>query len=68
MLRARQQTAEQDDDLADDFYVRPTVFADVRNDMRIANDSTYGLSGGVWTAGLDSYVEYKSIGTGPIAA
>ncbi|MBP2478635.1 acyl-CoA reductase-like NAD-dependent aldehyde dehydrogenase [Crossiella equi] len=59
--------------LADGFYVRPTVFADVTNSMRIAqeeifgpvvvviaydeveeairiaNDSDYGLSGGVWT-------------------
>jgi aldehyde dehydrogenase (NAD+) len=56
------------------YYVRPTVFSDVRNDMtiaqeeifgpvlsiiayddeeqaaRIANDSQYGLSGGVWAA------------------
>jgi acyl-CoA reductase-like NAD-dependent aldehyde dehydrogenase len=55
------------------FYVRPTVFSDVRNDMtiaqeeifgpvlsiipydsedeavRIANDSIYGLAGGVWS-------------------
>jgi acyl-CoA reductase-like NAD-dependent aldehyde dehydrogenase len=29
-------------------YVRPTVFADVDN--KIANDSPYGLSGGVWSA------------------
>ncbi|MBO0722290.1 MAG: aldehyde dehydrogenase family protein [Blastocatellia bacterium] len=56
------------------YFVRPTVFANVRNDMtiareeifgpvlsiipyededdavRIANDTTYGLSGGVWSA------------------
>jgi acyl-CoA reductase-like NAD-dependent aldehyde dehydrogenase len=56
------------------FYVRPTVFSEVRNDMtiaqeeifgpvlsiipydseeeavRIANDSVYGLAGGVWSA------------------
>ncbi|ROO86228.1 aldehyde dehydrogenase (acceptor) [Actinocorallia herbida] len=59
--------------LADGYFVAPTVFADVRDDMRIAreeifgpvasvlpfdtleeaaaraNDSSYGLSGGVWT-------------------
>jgi aldehyde dehydrogenase (NAD+) len=58
----------------DGFYVTPTVFSEVRNDMtiaqeeifgpvlsilpyeteddavRIANDSNYGLSGGVWSA------------------
>jgi aldehyde dehydrogenase (NAD+) len=67
--------------LEDGFYVQPTVFADVDNNMRIAqeeifgpvlviipfededdavriaNDSPYGLGGGVWTAdrehGLD---------------
>jgi aldehyde dehydrogenase (NAD+) len=67
--------------LEDGFYVKPTVFADVNNNMRIAqeeifgpvlviipfededdavriaNDSPYGLGGGVWTAdrehGLD---------------
>lgn len=62
------------ENLRDGFYVRPTVFADVDNSMRIAqeeifgpvlvlipyededdavriaNDSPYGLSGGVWTA------------------
>ncbi|MFJ4846589.1 MULTISPECIES: aldehyde dehydrogenase [unclassified Streptomyces] len=60
--------------LEDGYYVRPTLFADVDNSMRIAqeeifgpvlvvipfddeddavriaNDSPYGLSGGVWTA------------------
>ena len=59
------------------YYVKPTVFADVTNDMtiaqqeifgpvlsiigyeddddavRIANDSPYGLSGGVWSADQD---------------
>ncbi len=59
------------------YYVKPTVFADVTNDMtiareeifgpvlsiigyeddddavRIANDSLYGLSGGVWSADQD---------------
>jgi acyl-CoA reductase-like NAD-dependent aldehyde dehydrogenase len=60
------------------YYVQPTVFADVRNDMTIAqeeifgpvlsvipyesvddavaiaNDSPYGLSGGVWGADVDA--------------
>jgi aldehyde dehydrogenase (NAD+) len=64
----------RDPDLQAGYYVRPTVFADVDNTMRIAreeifgpvlavipydtvedairiaNDSEYGLSGGVWTA------------------
>jgi aldehyde dehydrogenase (NAD+) len=59
------------------YYVKPTVFSDVRNDMTIAqeeifgpvlsiigyegedaaaaiaNDSAYGLSGGVWSADTD---------------
>ena len=59
------------------YFVRPTVFADVRNDMtiareeifgpvlsiipyqdeddavRIANDTVYGLAGGVWSADVD---------------
>lgn len=65
--------AEQPENLAKGFYIKPTVFADVRNDMtiaqeeifgpvlsiipyadeedavRIANDSIYGLGGGVWS-------------------
>jgi acyl-CoA reductase-like NAD-dependent aldehyde dehydrogenase len=65
------------DDLPTGYYVKPTVFADVRNDMTIAreeifgpvlsvipyesvddavdiaNDSPYGLSGGVWGADVD---------------
>ncbi|MCB0959724.1 MAG: aldehyde dehydrogenase family protein [Acidimicrobiales bacterium] len=65
---------EAPDDLPTGYYVKPTVFADVRNDMTIAqeeifgpvlsvipyetvdeavaiaNDSPYGLSGGVWGA------------------
>jgi betaine-aldehyde dehydrogenase len=69
--------AEQPDGLPKGYYVKPTVFADVRNDMTIAreeifgpvlsvipyetvdeavdiaNDSPYGLSGGVWGADLD---------------
>ena len=68
---------EQPDDLPTGYYVKPTVFAGVRNDMTIAreeifgpvlsvipydtvdeavdiaNDSDYGLSGGVWGADLD---------------
>ncbi|MCU1452581.1 MAG: aldehyde dehydrogenase [Acidimicrobiales bacterium] len=65
---------EQPDDLPTGYYVKPTVFAAVSNDMtiaqeeifgpvlvvipyddvddavRIANDTDYGLSGGVWGA------------------
>ena len=68
---------EQPDDLPTGYYVKPTVFANVRNDMTIAqeeifgpvlsvipydtvddavaiaNDSPYGLSGGVWGADAD---------------
>ena len=68
---------EAPDDLPTGYYVKPTVFADVRNDMTIAqeeifgpvlsvipyetvdeavaiaNDSPYGLSGGVWGAERD---------------
>ena len=66
--------AEQPEDLPKGYYVKPTVFSDVSNDMtiaqeeifgpvlsvipyedeedavRIANDTVYGLSGGVWGA------------------
>ncbi|MCU1455736.1 MAG: aldehyde dehydrogenase, partial [Acidimicrobiales bacterium] len=65
---------EQPEDLPTGYYVKPTVFANVSNDMtiaqeeifgpvlvvipyedvddavRIANDTDYGLSGGVWGA------------------
>jgi acyl-CoA reductase-like NAD-dependent aldehyde dehydrogenase len=65
--------AEPPEGLETGYYVRPTVFSDVRNDMtiaqeeifgpvlaiipyddeddavRIANDSSYGLAGGVWS-------------------
>jgi aldehyde dehydrogenase (NAD+) len=65
--------AEQPEGLPTGFFVKPTVFADVRNDMtiaqeeifgpvlsiityedendavRLANDSPYGLAGGVWS-------------------
>ncbi|MFE3175590.1 aldehyde dehydrogenase family protein [Amycolatopsis sp. NPDC059090] len=78
-----------DPELANGFYVRPTVFADVANDMRIAreeifgpvlvvipfdteeeairlaNDSDYGLSGGVWTADAEHGVEVaRAVRTG----
>jgi acyl-CoA reductase-like NAD-dependent aldehyde dehydrogenase len=66
--------AELPEGIEKGYFVRPTVFADVRNDMkiareeifgpvlsiipyededdavRIANDSIYGLAGGVWSA------------------
>jgi len=66
--------ADQPADLPKGYYVTPTVFSDVSNDMtiaqeeifgpvlsvipyqdeddavRIANDTVYGLSGGVWGA------------------
>ncbi len=69
--------AEPPEDLPTGYYVRPTVFAGVRNDMTIAqeeifgpvlsilpyddvddavaiaNDTVYGLSGGVWGADVD---------------
>ncbi|MCU1355148.1 MAG: aldehyde dehydrogenase [Acidimicrobiales bacterium] len=70
--------AEQPDGLDTGYFVKPTVFAGVRNDMTIAqeeifgpvlsviayddvddavaiaNDSPYGLSGGVWGADKES--------------
>jgi aldehyde dehydrogenase (NAD+) len=73
------------------YYVRPTVFSDVRNDMtiaqeeifgpvlsiiayededeatRIANDSPYGLSGGVWGADAERAQAFaRRIRTGQI--
>src|SRR5262249_46492057 len=66
--------AEQPADLPKGFFVKPTVFANVKNDMtiaqqeifgpvlciipydteedavKIANDTVYGLAGGVWSA------------------
>ena len=71
---------EQPDGLPVGYYVKPTVFADVRNDMTIAqeeifgpvlsvipyddvddavaiaNDTVYGLSGGVWGADRDEAI------------
>jgi aldehyde dehydrogenase (NAD+) len=65
---------EQPEGLGDGYFVKPTVFSEVRNDMtiaqeeifgpvlsiigyededdaaRIANDTVYGLAGGVWSA------------------
>lgn len=64
--------------LAEGYYVAPTIFSNVRNDMRIAreeifgpvasvipfdtiedaiklaNDTQYGLAGGVWTSNVDT--------------
>jgi betaine-aldehyde dehydrogenase len=69
--------AEAPEGLDKGYFVRPTVFANVRNDMtiareeifgpvlsiipyededdavRIANDTVYGLAGGVWSADVD---------------
>ena len=69
--------AEAPDGLDTGYFVRPTVFADVRNDMtiareeifgpvlsiipykdeddavRIANDTVYGLAGGVWSSDVE---------------
>ena len=69
--------AEAPEGLETGFFVRPTVFAGVRNDMtiareeifgpvlsiipnededdavRIANDTVYGLAGGVWSGDVE---------------
>jgi betaine-aldehyde dehydrogenase len=69
--------AEQPAGLAKGYFVKPTVFADVKNEMtiareeifgpvlsiipyeddddavRIANDTIYGLAGGVWSSNAD---------------
>jgi acyl-CoA reductase-like NAD-dependent aldehyde dehydrogenase len=82
---------EQPEGLPVGYFVRPTVFANVRNDMTIAqeeifgpvlsvipyetvdeavaiaNDSPYGLSGGVWGADRDAAVAVaKRIRTGGV--
>ena len=74
------------------FYVKPTIFANVTQDMRIwkeeifgpvlvittyknesealslANDSIYGLSGGVWSASNERAIEFaKKMRTGQIS-
>ena len=79
------------DDLEGGYYVRPTVFSDVRNDMTIAqeeifgpvlsiiaydgedaaadiaNDSAYGLSGGVWSADAERAKAFaRKVRTGQI--
>ncbi len=79
----------EDGDLANGFFVRPTIFADVTNDMRIAqeeifgpvvaiqkfhdeeevirmaNDSIYGLAGGIFTTNLNRAIRVaRGIETG----
>ena len=78
-------------DMGTGWFIEPTCFVDVRNDMRIAqeeifgpvlvvipfedeedairiaNDSIYGLSGGVWSASLDRAMNVaRRIRTGTI--
>jgi aldehyde dehydrogenase (NAD+) len=82
---------ERPDGFEEGYYVRPTVFSEVRNDMtiaqeeifgpvlsiiayededeaaRIANDSVYGLSGGVWAADAERAQAFaRRIRTGQI--
>src|SRR5207237_3231225 len=84
--------AEAPDGLEKGYFVRPTVFSEVRNDMtiaqeeifgpvlsvipyddeddavRIANDTIYGLSGGVWSGDPEHAVKVaKRIRTGQIS-
>jgi aldehyde dehydrogenase (NAD+) len=79
------------DGLENGYYVRPTVFSEVRNDMtiaqeeifgpvlsiiaydgeeqaaEIANDSAYGLSGGVWSADAERAKAFaRKVRTGQI--
>jgi acyl-CoA reductase-like NAD-dependent aldehyde dehydrogenase len=83
--------APEGDDLEGGFYVQPTVFSEVRNDMTIAqeeifgpvlsiiaydgddeaaaiaNDSAYGLSGGVWSADAERAKAFaRKVRTGQI--
>ncbi len=82
---------ERPEGFEEGYYVRPTVFSDVSNDMtiaqeeifgpvlsiiayededqaaRIANDSVYGLSGGVWSADAERAQAFaRRIRTGQI--
>jgi aldehyde dehydrogenase (NAD+) len=82
---------EQPEGLGDGYFVKPTVFSDVRNDMTIAqeeifgpvlsiigyededdaaaiaNDTVYGLAGGVWAADGDRAKAFaRRIRTGQI--
>ena len=83
--------AEPPDGLETGYFVRPTVFANVKNDMtiaqeeifgpvlsiipykdeddavRIANDTVYGLAGGVWSADKDRALRVaKRLRTGQV--
>jgi aldehyde dehydrogenase (NAD+) len=83
--------AEPPDGLEQGYFVKPTIFADVRPDMtiareeifgpvlsilpyadeeealRIANDTVYGLAGGVWSADRDHAVAFaRQMRTGQV--
>jgi aldehyde dehydrogenase (NAD+) len=83
--------AEQPEGLDKGYFVRPTVFSNVRNDMtvaqeeifgpvlvmipydsedeaiRIANDTVYGLAGGVWSGDIEHAIRVaKRIRTGQV--
>jgi aldehyde dehydrogenase (NAD+) len=83
--------AEPPEGLQKGYFIRPTVFADVRNDMtiaqeeifgpvlsiipyddeedaiRIANDTIYGLGGGVWSSDKDHAIRVaRRIRTGQV--
>jgi betaine-aldehyde dehydrogenase len=82
---------EPPEGLESGYYIRPTIFSDVRNDMTIAqeeifgpvlsiipydteeeaiaiaNDSAYGLSGGVWAGSEEKAVEVaRKLRTGQV--